>query len=139
MSAGRDGLLHVRFSNHELLKISLIGSSFATDSPCWFYSCLLGQFVVQRFPGRMVARRSGRIMDSRIIFLGGIRLRAAARGLLAISNFPRFQPNSGFVEFDEALAVEVAEGLFEGFFAGFKGGADFFGGAGVAVGEATTV
>jgi hypothetical protein len=59
--------------------------------------------------------------------------------LLAISNFLRLQPNTGFMEFDEALAVEVAEGLFEGFFARLKGGADFFGGAGIAVGEAALI
>jgi hypothetical protein len=40
------------------------------------------------------------------------------------------------VEFDEALAVEVSEGLFEGFFAGLEGGADFFGRTGVAVWQA---
>lgn len=43
------------------------------------------------------------------------------------------------MEFDEALAVEVAEGLFEGFFAGLEGGADFLGRAGIAVGEAAFV
>ena len=72
-------------------------------------------------------------------FWGEIRLRAAARGLLAISNILRLQPNTGFMEFDEALAVEVAEGLFEGFFACLKSGANFFGRAGVAVGEAALV
>jgi hypothetical protein len=31
------------------------------------------------------------------------------------------------VEFDEALAVVVSEGLFEGFFAGLEGSVDFLG------------
>ena len=43
------------------------------------------------------------------------------------------------MEFDEALAVEIAEGLFEGFFAGLEGCADFLGRAGVAVGEAALI
>ena len=55
-----------------------------------------------------------------------------------ISDFTN-QADAGFVEFDEALAVEVAEGLFEGFFAGLEGGADFFRRAGVAVGQGAVV
>ena len=43
------------------------------------------------------------------------------------------------MEFDEALAVEVAESLFEGFFAGLEGGSDFLGRAGVAVWQAAVV
>ena len=43
------------------------------------------------------------------------------------------------MEFDEALTVEVAEGLFEGFFAGLEGGADFLRLAGIAVGQAAVV
>ena len=43
------------------------------------------------------------------------------------------------MEFNEALAVEVSEGLFKGFFAGLEGGADFFGRAGIAVGQAALV
>ena len=43
------------------------------------------------------------------------------------------------MEFDEALAVEVSEGLFEGFFAGLEGGTDFLGRAGIAKGKAAFV
>ena len=43
------------------------------------------------------------------------------------------------MEFDEALTVEVAEGLFEGLFAGLEGVADFLGRAGIAVGQAAFV
>ena len=43
------------------------------------------------------------------------------------------------MEFDEALAVEVSEGLFEGFFAVLEGCADFLGRAGVALGQAAIV
>ena len=55
-----------------------------------------------------------------------------------ISDFTN-QADSGPMEFDEALAVEVAEGLFEGFFAGLEGGSDFLGRAGVAVGQAAII
>jgi hypothetical protein len=41
------------FFNHELIEFSRMGSGFAGDSPCWFYSCLFGIFVVQGHPGRM--------------------------------------------------------------------------------------
>jgi hypothetical protein len=60
-------------------------------------------------------------------------------GAFPVSNFSRLQPNAGFVEFDESLSVEVSEGLFEGFFAGLEGGADFLGRAGIAVGQAAVV
>ena len=39
--------------NHELLaQILRIESCFATDSPCRYYSCSVGLFVVQGHPGR---------------------------------------------------------------------------------------
>jgi hypothetical protein len=41
--------------------------------------------------------------------------------LLSISNIFRLQPNAGFDEFDEALAVEVSES-FKGFLRVWKAG-----------------
>jgi hypothetical protein len=49
---------HGPFFNHELLELlefSRIGSGFAGDSSCRYYSCSLGLFVVQGHPGRMSA------------------------------------------------------------------------------------
>ncbi len=48
--------------NHELIEFSGMGSGFAGDSACWFYSRSFGIFVVQGHPGRLGGRR-GLVID----------------------------------------------------------------------------
>jgi hypothetical protein len=57
--AGRASPSRNTLFNHELHNFSRMGSGFARNSPCWFYSCSFGLFVVQGHPGsRGAARRS---------------------------------------------------------------------------------
>jgi hypothetical protein len=54
---GRASSSRNTFFNHELIEFSRMGSGFAGDSACWFYSCVFGLFVVQGHPGRLGGRR----------------------------------------------------------------------------------
>jgi hypothetical protein len=50
------------FFNRELIEFLRMGSGFAEESACWFYSCLFGIFVIQELPGWLGGRR-GLVID----------------------------------------------------------------------------
>ena len=49
LDSGAHAPFPMRFFNHQSNEFSRMGSGFAEDSPCSFYSCVLVRFVVQMF------------------------------------------------------------------------------------------